>query len=463
MDYNAERSNENVGDLNKPFKFRGVHFKRWQGKVLFYLTLLKVAYVLTEKNPNKVSTDGMTDEEKAAHLELVEQYNADEYNCRYYLLNCLADQFYDYYVTTYSTAKKIWKALQSKYDTEEAGAKKYAASRFFRYQMVDGKSVVEQVQDFQMVVAEVRSEGIKIGDNLVVAGIIDKLPTQWREFQKSMRHKQKETSLEALITRIRVEEEARGQDALMTQEGSGHSNTKVNLIHVNNNLPRGQVPKNAYLKPNKKNWKNKNKPRSEMKVRPFNRNQGHPPPAQQTGACYVCGKSGHIARFCKFRKTQPAPQANVAEEPFVAMVTDICMVQCVEGWWADSGANRHVCYDKAWFKTYTPFAEEKIVMLGDSSTTKVLGSGEVDLKFTSGCVLTLKDVLYTPSMRKNLMSSYLLNKAGFKQTMESDQYVITKKGVFVGKGYACDGMFKLNIENNKSATVSVYMLSSLNF
>ena len=102
-------------------------------------------------------------------------------------------------------------------------------------------------------------------------------------------------------------------------------------------------------------------------------------------------------------------------------------------------------------------------MLCDFSKIKVLGSGEVELKFTSGRVITLKDVLYTLSMRKNLISSFLLNKASFKQTMESDNYVITKNRLFVGKGYACDGMFKLKVKNNKASTSSVYMLSSINF
>ena len=115
---------------------------------------------------------------------------------------------YDYYNSDKS-AREIWEALQKKYDTEEAGAKKYAVSRYLKYQMTDDRSVEMQSHELQKIAHENISEGMSLDEQFQVAVLIDKLPPSWKDFKNNLRHKTKEFSLESLITRIRIEEESR--------------------------------------------------------------------------------------------------------------------------------------------------------------------------------------------------------------------------------------------------------------
>ena len=59
-------------------------------------------------------------------------------------------------------------------------------------------------------------------------------------------------------------------------------------------------------------------------------------------------------------------------------------------------------------------------------------------------------MFHVPKIRKNLISTNLLCKKGLKIVLECNKVVISKNVVFVGKGYSCDGMLKLSINNNKN-------------
>ena len=108
--------------------------------------------------------------------------------------------------------------------------------------------------------------------------------------------------------------------------------------------------------------------------------------------------------------------------------------------------------------------------MGNSSSSKVEGQGKVVLKMTSGKELTLNDVLHVPEILKNLVSGSLLSKKGFKLVFVSDNFILTKNGMYVGKGYMSNGLFKMNVMTvvppikniNKKSTSSAYMLESSN-
>ncbi|GJZ35132.1 zinc finger, CCHC-type containing protein, partial [Tanacetum coccineum] len=127
----------------------------------------------------------------------------------------------------------------------------------------------------------------------------------------------------------------------------------------------------------------------------------------------------------------------MVSEMNIGMIQELHMasVTTTDDWWYDSGATTYVCNNRDLFKTYKETADGHEVMMGDNHTSKVIGSGNVEIQFTSGKKLTLMNVLHVPNIRKNLVSGFKLCKSGVNAVIESD-----KVNVFVGKAYACDGI-----------------------
>ena len=96
-------------------------------------------------------------------------------------------------------------------------------------------------------------------------------------------------------------------------------------------------------------------------------------------------------------------------------------------WWVDTGANIHVCADISMFSSYQGLQGVSILM-GDGLHASIRGVGMVDLKFTLGKIVQLKNVQHVPTIRKNLVSVSLLLRDGFKVVLESNKVVMSKHG-----------------------------------
>ncbi|GJZ80165.1 hypothetical protein Tco_0645002 [Tanacetum coccineum] len=153
----------NFGKLDK---FEGHDFRRWQKKMHFLLTTLKVVYVLTTPMP-----------------ELVED--------------------------------ATWKRRggYNKGKREDSSSKKFLVSNFNNYKMVDSRPVMEQYNELLRILGQYTQHGLKMDESISVSSIIDKLPPSWKDFKHTLKHGKDDLSLVQLGSHLRIEESLRAQDS----------------------------------------------------------------------------------------------------------------------------------------------------------------------------------------------------------------------------------------------------------
>ena len=156
-----------VSHGDKSEKFNGTEFKRWQQKMLFYLTTLNLAHFLQEDAPSLKEN-----ETNKQVVVVVEAWKHADFLCRNYILNGLDNTLYNVYCA-FNTARELWESLDKKYKTEDAGLKKFVVGKFLDYKLLDSKIVISQVQDLQVILHDIHAEGMSLSESFQVAAIIE--------------------------------------------------------------------------------------------------------------------------------------------------------------------------------------------------------------------------------------------------------------------------------------------------
>ena len=330
--------------------------------------------------------------------------------------NVLSDYLFN---STLHMTKPLWDHLNATYGVSDAGKELYIMESFNDYKMVSNKPIIEQAHEIQRLSKELKLLKCVLPDEFMAGCIIAKLPSAWRNFATSLKHKRQKISVENLIASLDVEEKARAKDNF---EKGNEEKASAHFVQRNHGKNKGKPKHHAFNAKQNTAFKKKKRDIAEL-------------------PCFACGELGHFAKDCpqradkKEKKKVNLVTTSNADDGYGNFSTVFSMFQSLS-WWIDTGANDHVYFDINMFTSYQAMRDSS-VLIGNGSHASILGIGMVDLKFTSGKSMQLKNIQHVPYMNKNLVSGSLLCREGFKVVLESNKVVVSKHGLFIGKGYEC--------------------------
>ena len=85
-----------------------------------------------------------------------------------------------------------------------------------------------------------------------------------------------------------------------------------------------------------------------------------------------------------------------------------------ETWLIDSGASKNMTGKKTTLSNIEENNSPQKVSLGDDYQYPIKGIGESSYKLDSGTSIKMKEVLYAPGWKKNLLSISALDKKGYR-------------------------------------------------
>ena len=132
-------------------------------------------------------------------------------------------------------------------------------------------------------------------------------------------------------------------------------------------------------------------------------------------------------------------------------------------WWLDSGATIHACNSmQVVISRRNPISLEQNVCMGDGTKVQIDFLGVVRLQLSIGNFLELQDVVYIPSIRRNLILIFNLDRLGYSFLVRTRKVKLYRDSLLIGTRVLCGSLYKLELSalSSISTTLTVNTASS---
>jgi hypothetical protein len=375
-----------------------VNFGAWKESMILLLQESELWDIVetSTTNPMNVPTDAT----------LLAAYTKKSIKATRLILNAIKDHLIPHVIGKVNSYE-MWESLTKLYQSTNENRKMVLREKPKIITMTKAENVVTYLTRLTQVRDEIGAMGEAIVDSELVRTTLNGVSKQWVVF------------VEGIVARENLPKRERLWDDFVQEE------TRRGYVHGSSST--GHDEENVALAANKKKKfkkdpKGGNKPKGEGKkdMRKFK--------------CFAFHKFGHYAEQWLNKKKKQTAVSTLVEEFSIKFNKEFSLVVCLSTrtthssvWYIDSGASCHMTGVREHL-TYLTQIGDLGVVLGDDRVAKVVGSGTISCQRESLPPMLLREVLYVPGLKKNLVSVFAIEERGYEVLFHDGQVLLFPKG-----------------------------------
>lgn len=405
--------------MGLPDKFFGIHQFAGEG---FDNWSFRVKSILKKEGCLKA----VTDDPPASNSDLFAKWESDNANAEAIIIGCVAESHLQY-IREQTTAKEMWNNLATAFSKANFCSETLMRRKLQRLRVDESKSFADFFVEFDDLICQLSSINVKLTERDRVRHLFDALPESFDPLITALENlKDEELTLAYVKSRL-LAEELKRKERNVTAAGSSNSSAFV-------------------ASGNKKQMQHRFK-----------------------GKCHECNEVGHKAYQCPKRKSNVNKKKNQRESNLTQGKARVAFTSYEDDesesedtvWILDSGATDHQTNCKAYLeqeRELQPPISIRVAKEGQCMmATKIGNISAVSKNRGEDYPLTLKDVLYIPELRRNLLSIKKMTKEGVEVKFSRGGILalISFNGEIIGTAKNTNGLYEWRMSHYEKAAANL--------